>query len=131
MGAAGAGWAEQAPKRWLLRVAERGNSGCRLGELHDSPVSNSPQEACVRPLPPFVAAGDDELYTSQRPLPLAELHSPDRPGGGVLALLKMVLWHALWAETPPAPGGRGAGDYISSARGTIAVQLIPVHTVAV
>ncbi len=49
-------------------------------------------------------AGDDELYTAQRPLPLAELHSAERPGGGVLALLKMALWHALWVEAPPAPG---------------------------
>lgn len=50
------------------------------------------------------AAGDDELYTAQRPLPLAELHS-GRPGG-VLALLKMALWHVLWVEAPPSPGGR-------------------------
>ncbi|PRW45057.1 E3 ubiquitin- ligase UPL6 [Chlorella sorokiniana] len=53
----------------------------------------------------IMTAGDDELYTAQRPLPLEQLHSPDRPGGGVLALLKMALWHALWAEAPPAPGG--------------------------
>lgn len=60
---------------------------------------------CTASLPP---AGDDELYQAQRPLPLAELH-PGGPtgngGGGVLALLKLALWHVLWVEAAPSPGG--------------------------
>ncbi|EFN56484.1 hypothetical protein CHLNCDRAFT_57693 [Chlorella variabilis] len=51
----------------------------------------------------IITAGDDELYQAQRPLPLAELH--DGRGGGVLALLKMALWHALWVEVAPSSGG--------------------------
>lgn len=54
----------------------------------------------------MLAAGDDELYQAQRPLSLAELHSARSGGGGggVLGLLKMALWHALWVEVPPSPG---------------------------
>lgn len=71
-------------------------------------VTSPPQH--VRHPPPSCcppSAGDDELYNSQRPLPLEELHSAAHPGGGVLALLKMALWHALWVEAPPAPGEDG------------------------
>lgn len=56
-----------------------------------------PLTDCFRP-----AAGD-ELYDTQRPLPLDELRG--ERGGGVLALLKMALWHALWVEAAPSPGG--------------------------
>ena len=67
-----------------------------------------PSATCLPPtLPLPSSAGDDELYNSQRPLPLEELHSAAHPGGGVLALLKMALWHALWVEAPPAPGEDG------------------------
>ena len=70
-----------------------------------------------------IAAGDDELYQAQRPLPLAELHSGRSNGGGggggaggVLCLLKMALWHALWVEVAPSPG-RLAGWCIGLASG--------------
>ncbi len=56
-----------------------------------------PLTDCFRP-----AAGD-ELYDTQRPLPLDELRG--ERGGGVLALLKMALWHALWVEAAPSPRG--------------------------
>ncbi|KAL4436604.1 hypothetical protein ABPG75_003743 [Micractinium tetrahymenae] len=51
----------------------------------------------------IITAGDDELYQAQRPLPLTELHGAR--GGGVLALLKLALWHVLWVEAAPSPGG--------------------------
>ena len=50
------------------------------------------------------AAGDNEVYERQRPLPLEELYSDERPRAGVLSLLKYALWQALWAETAPSPG---------------------------
>ncbi|KAI3426511.1 hypothetical protein D9Q98_008876 [Chlorella vulgaris] len=52
----------------------------------------------------IITAGDDELYTAQRPLPLTELYDP-QSAGGVLALLKMALWHVLWMEVAPLQGG--------------------------
>ena len=73
-------------------------------------------DECMQPLRnplACIAAGDDELYQAQRPLPLAELHSGRSSGGGcgggagaggVLCLLKMALWHALWVEVAPSPG---------------------------
>ncbi|KAL4444560.1 hypothetical protein ABPG77_002377 [Micractinium sp. CCAP 211/92] len=51
----------------------------------------------------FIITAGDELYDTQRPLPLDELRG--ERGGGVLALLKMALWHALWVEAAPSPGG--------------------------
>ncbi|GAB4817517.1 hypothetical protein N2152v2_004563, partial [Parachlorella kessleri] len=53
----------------------------------------------------IIIAGDIEVYDRQRPLPLAELYSDEQPKVGVLSLLKYALWQALWAETPPSPGG--------------------------
>ena len=36
----------------------------------------------------------------QRPLPLDQLHNPDAPSAGLLALLKYALWQVLWVESP-------------------------------
>jgi hypothetical protein len=52
------------------------------------------------------AAGDDWLYQAQRPLLLTEVYTS--PSLGVLPLLKMALWHALWVEVAPSPGVRRA-----------------------
>lgn len=75
------------------KQATFGGLGCHLPTLNSSPP-------CT--IASALTAGDDELYQAQRPLPLAELH--DGRGGGVLALLKMALWHALWVEVAPSSG---------------------------
>jgi hypothetical protein len=67
-------------------------------------------------LPPPVHAspspGDDEIYTNQLPLPLTELYDSERPGSGVVALLKYALWHVLWVEAAPSPGEKGRGVHV-------------------
>jgi hypothetical protein len=53
----------------------------------------------------IVVLGDDGLYRRGLPIPLEELSGGDTPSHGVLAVLKGALWHVLWQEAPPAPGG--------------------------
>ncbi|PSC67747.1 E3 ubiquitin-ligase UPL6 [Micractinium conductrix] len=74
-----------------------GDAACDPGWMLPLTLFSLAYSTCI------VTAGDDELYESQRPLPLSELYNPR--GGGVVLLLKGTLWHALWAEAAPSPGG--------------------------
>jgi hypothetical protein len=80
--------------------------------LTAAPVAQTRALASFRALPPLAErsagarpAGDDvDFFESQRPLPLEQLYSPERPRSGVVPALKAALWHVLWVETAPSPG---------------------------
>lgn len=46
-------------------------------------------------------APDSHMYRSEKPLPLDQLYTSDKPNAGLLALLKYALWQVLWVDASP------------------------------